>query len=107
MGGQELERAVLSFADRGIGDRNLATLLRVDSGFDEESLRWIEIIDRKTGWKLRRKTKRLLFTVWLWNYIQTKVMCLHLTHANGKLRGTIPTNTQAQGLRFLPPRSIN
>ena len=47
VGGRELEQAVLSFADRGIGDRNLATLLRLDSGFNEESLGWFDIIDRR------------------------------------------------------------
>ena len=47
VGGRELERAVLSFADRGIGDRKLATLLKLDSGFNEESLGWFDIIDRR------------------------------------------------------------
>ena len=49
MGGRELERVVLSFADRGIGDRNLATLLRLDSGFNEESLGWFDIDRRRDG----------------------------------------------------------
>ena len=47
VGVRELERAVLSFVDRGIGDCNLATLLRLDSGFNEESLGWFDIIDRR------------------------------------------------------------
>ena len=48
MGGAELEEAapVLSFADRGFGERNLAnTFLRLDSGFNEESLGWFDIVD--------------------------------------------------------------
>lgn len=48
MGGAELERAapVLSLADRGFGERNLAnTFLRLDSGFNEESLGWFDIVD--------------------------------------------------------------
>jgi len=46
MGGAELERAAptLSFADRGLGERNL-TFLRLDSGFNEESLDWFDIVD--------------------------------------------------------------
>ena len=47
VGGRELERVVLSFADGGIGDSNLATLLRLDSGFNEESLCLFDIIDRR------------------------------------------------------------
>ena len=47
-GGAELERAalVLSFADRGFGERNLAnTFLSQDSWFNEESLGWFDIVD--------------------------------------------------------------
>ena len=46
MRGAELERAapVLSFADRGPGGHNL-TLLRLDSGFNEESLGCFDIVD--------------------------------------------------------------
>ena len=46
MGGAELDQAapVLSFADRGLGERNL-TSLRLDSGFNEESLGWFDIAD--------------------------------------------------------------
>ena len=54
MSGAEAKRAapLLSFADRGFGERNLAnTSLRLDSGFNEESLGWFDIVDE------RRKTK--------------------------------------------------
>ena len=46
IGGAELERAVpvLSFAYRGLGERNL-TLSRVDSGFNKESSGWFDIVD--------------------------------------------------------------
>ena len=47
MGRPELEWAapVLSFADRGIGERNIAALLSIDSGSNEESLGWFDIVD--------------------------------------------------------------
>ena len=48
MGGAEPKRAapLLSSADRGFGERNLAnTFLRVGSGFNEESLGWFDIVD--------------------------------------------------------------
>ena len=48
MGRAELERAapVLSFADRGFGERNLAnTFLRLDGSFKEESLGWFDIVE--------------------------------------------------------------
>ena len=48
MGRAEPKRAapLLSFADRGFGERNLAnTSLRLDSGFNEESLGWFDIVD--------------------------------------------------------------
>ena len=48
MGSAELERVapVLSFSDRGFGERNLAnTFLRLDSGFNEASLGWFDIVD--------------------------------------------------------------
>ena len=47
-GRAELEQAVpvLLFTDRGFGQRNLVnTFLRLDSGFNEESLGWFDIID--------------------------------------------------------------
>ena len=49
MGGAELKWAapVLSFADRCFGKCNLAnTLLRLESGFNEESLDWSDIVDK-------------------------------------------------------------
>ena len=47
MGRPELEQAapVLSFMDRGIGECNIATLLRLDSSSNEESLGWFDIIN--------------------------------------------------------------
>ena len=115
MGGAKLEQAApaLSFADRGFGERDLATFLRLGSGFNEEPLDWFDRVDEIEVQKEGEGRRSLLFTVWLWIYFQTKVMCLYLTHAYGvtvsKLHGTIPTNTQTQveqGLHFLPLRKI-
>ena len=49
MGEAELEQAapVLLFTDRGFRQRNLAnTFLRLDSGFNEGSLGWFDIVDK-------------------------------------------------------------
>ena len=77
MGRPELEWAapVLSFGDRGIGERNIATLLRIDSGSNEESLGCFDIVDEM---EVEKEGEALLvYGVALELHPQTKVMCLH------------------------------
>jgi hypothetical protein len=99
MGGKELEPAapVLSFVDRGFGERNLAnTFLRLNSGFNEETLGWFDIIAEMEVEK------------------EDEACCSRcgfgITSKQKSRFSIIPTSTQvrlAQGLHFLAPRSIN
>ena len=67
MGRAKLEQAApaLSFADRGFGERDLATFLRLGSGFNEESLDWFDKVDEIEVQKEGEGRRSLLFTVWL------------------------------------------
>ena len=81
MGGPEREWAapVLSFADRGIGERNIATSLRLDSGSSEESLGWFDIVDEM---EVEKEGEALVvYGVALELHPQTKVMCLHYANS--------------------------
>ena len=77
MGRPELEWAapVPSFADRDIGERNIATLFRLDSGSNEESLGWFDIVDEM---EVEKEGEALVvYGVALELHPQTRVMCLH------------------------------
>ena len=77
--GLEWAAPVLSFADRGIGERNIAALLSIDSGSNEESLGWFDIVDGEMEVK-KEGEALVLYGVALGLHPQTKVMCLHYTN---------------------------
>ena len=61
----ELERSapVLSFGDRGFSECNLVDIfLRLDNGFNEESLGWLDIVDEV---EVENDERCPLFTEWL------------------------------------------
>ena len=60
MGGAKLERAatVLPFGDRGPGERNLVTFLRLGSSFNEEPWEWFDIVDEI---EVQKKTKLVVY----------------------------------------------
>ena len=77
--GLEWGAPVLSFVDRGIGERNIATSLRLDSSSNEESLGWFDIVDEM---EVEKEGEALVvYGVALELHPQTKVMCLHYANS--------------------------